>query len=154
MKKNYKNLLSIALVLLLVAVTSLTFAYWDQLTADKDGEITLGVGKTITIENNQLPEGNLVPHGSVTVNGDVNEIVVKYNVTASHYLSENTFTVEVTTNDPLLEAEVDTYGQFESGDLAKEITIRFTLTAPTDKAAYDALQEKELTYTVTFKYLK
>lgn len=41
MKRNYKSLLSVALVLLLVTLATLTFAFWDQLTGNADGKFKL-----------------------------------------------------------------------------------------------------------------
>lgn len=153
MKRNYKSLLSIALVLLLVAITSLTFAFWDQLTESKSGSIDLGQGKTITVEDNLAATGNLVPTDVAMAAGDVDFIDVKYDVTVSAFDPTYELVVTHTTGHALIVAEVQPFTQFALGDLSETITVRFTLTEPNDATAYNSLQaSKPYNYTITFKY--
>lgn len=154
MKKNYKSLLSIALVLLLVAITSLTFAYWDQLTGEKDGGIDIGKGKSITISETVPTEEKLIPSGALKATGETYLIEVTYEVSIPEYNENFKFQVEATTNDPLLNVDVE-FEQF-SETKTQTVTLKFTLTEPGNLEAYNALQTKAatgLTYDVTFTYV-
>ena len=156
MKKNYKSLLSIALVLLLVAITSLTFAYWDQLTDTKDGGIDIGQGKSITIISETVPTTKkLIPSGALKASDETYLIEVTYEVSIPEFNSNFEFQVEANTNETLLVVDVE-FVQFSETVKTQTVTLKFTLTEPTDQAAYDALQTKALaglTYDVTFTYV-
>lgn len=147
-----RNLLSIALVLLLLAVTALTFAYWDELTGNKDGTINIGEGKRIEItETLEAPERKkLIPTGKIKGVNDVYKIEVKYNVSVTEVLTGFKLNVEVTEKHDLLNADV-IIGEFSEEGVA-EVTITFTLNEPKDKTAYDAIINQKLNYTVNFEY--
>lgn len=151
MKRNYKSLLSIALVLLLVAITSLTFAYWDELTGSKQGTIDIGEGKRVTItETLKVPESKkLIPATALVVgDNDVQSITVKYNVAVTELVTGYHLDVTVTTGHELLIAS-KTISAF-TGKVA-EVTIVFTLQEP-DATTYAAVANKTLSYTVNFDY--
>lgn len=152
MKKNYKSLLSIALVLLLVAVTALTFAYWDQLTQEDNISINVGQGKRVTItETLQVDEDErLVPVGVVMGTNDVDSITVKYNVHITEFVDGYDLDITVTPIHDLL-VPVVTLGEFDENNEA-EVTITFTLEMPNNEAEYNAVANKTLTYTVKFDY--
>ena len=151
MKKNYKSLLSIALVLLLVAITSLTFAYWDQLTGSKDGTVNIGEGKRVTITET-LPvdaDETLVPNGVVKGTNDVYSITVKYNVAVTELVNGYHLDVTVATGNELLVA-TPTIGAFNNE--VAEVVIVFTLDMPANETEYNAVANQALSYTVTFDY--
>lgn len=150
--KKVRNLLSITLVLLLVTITSITFAYWDFLTSNKGGNIDLGEGKTITLTDNQLAVGNLIPAGKAKTSEDVYFIDVKYDVNVSHFVEGFELVVTPQTSNELLVATVLSYEQFSESNLTKTVTIRFTLNEPVDEQSYEALQANALSYSVNFAY--
>ena len=152
MKKNYKSLLSIALVLLLVAVTALTFAYWDQLTQEDNGSINVGQGKRVTITET-LPvdeDKRLVPADVVMGTNDVDSITVKYNVHITEFVGGYDLDITVTPSHELLKPDV-TLGAFDENNVA-EVTIVFTLEMPNSEAKYNEVANQALTYTVVFDY--
>lgn len=151
MKRNYKSLLSIALVLLLVAITSLTFAFWDQLTGSEEGTVNIGEGKRVTITETLAVDANqrLVPSGVVMGTSDVNSITVKYNVAVTELVTGYHLDVSVTTGHALLIANT-TIGEFVNE--VAEVTIVFTLGMPADSTTYGQVANQPLTYTINFDY--
>lgn len=148
-----KNLLSIALVLLLVAITSLTFAYWDDLTGSKGGNVQVGEGKRITITD-VVPTANqrLIPDGALKANeDDVYKISIQYKVEVTELVDNYELVVTATTTNGLVNVNVINPG-FTKAKEQITVTLEFTLTMPDDKAEYDSVAGKQVGYTVNFDY--
>ncbi|MCK9471403.1 MAG: hypothetical protein WC006_06070 [Bacilli bacterium] len=169
MKKNYKSLLSIALVLLLVAVTALTFAYWDQLTGSSNGEITLGEGQTVTVSGSAISTKKLIPTSAVLGEGDTREIEVTYTVTLKKFNSGDSVKATLTaltingaeTHSGLVNVFLDgvevAKNEFVSVNPNSDtvvFVVKFTLDEPGDQTAYDAIKAQKIDYTITFDYVK
>jgi len=174
MKKNYKSLLTIALVLLLVAVTALTFAYWDQLTGSEDSTIDLGEGKTVTVTEELSQEVNtkLIPAGALQGENDVYEINYEYTVNIDQELAEdalygyNLVVTLVSLDDEtgLINIEIDgTTFTSETAEPSVSLTVerfntvevKVTLTEPGTEAEYNALQAQgQITFELKFEIKK
>lgn len=76
MKKNY---LVFVLVFLMIAVTGLSFAYWDSLSNSDSQTVDIGVGAEVTVSGS-IETGNLVPEGVLMGNGDVTSLTSTYTV--------------------------------------------------------------------------
>lgn len=85
MNKKSNILLSIALIIALIAITSLSFAYWDNLTKAQTYQVTMGEGtKVLTEAVATAPEGKrLVPRGSSVGIDEVEKVTLEYNVRLS-----------------------------------------------------------------------
>lgn len=86
---SYKNLISCAVIVLLLATISLTVAFWDNLTAKDDSKIEVGVGTVVTI--NEVLAGSekkLIPLGAILGKNDTWEITKEFDVILSKSLSE------------------------------------------------------------------
>lgn len=163
MKKNLKSVLSIALVLLLIAVTGLTFAYWDRLTETKDNTIAVGQGKAIEVEVAvEATGGQLIPKGNVLGVGEVDEVVYKYNVRLDQEVQYplNLF-VDVTDvkiggsleNGALVDFEI-----FQNSETINNtdvlVTVIVTLNDPDDEPDYQQYYEiinQDITFTLIFQ---
>lgn len=163
MKKNLKSVLSIALVLLLIAVTGLTFAYWDRLTETKDNTIAVGQGKAIEVEVAvEATGGKLIPKGNVLGVGEVDEVVYKYNVRLDQEVQYplNLF-VDVTDvkiggsleNGALVDFEISQNSEtINNTDVL--VTVIVTLNEPDDEPDYQQYYEiinQDITFTLIFQ---
>lgn len=86
---SYKNLISCAVIVLLLATISLTVAFWDNLTAKDDSKIEVGVGTVVTV--NEVLAGSekkLIPLGAILGKNDTWEITKEFDVILSKSLSE------------------------------------------------------------------
>lgn len=151
MKRNYKSLLSVALVLLLVTLATLTFAFWDQLTGNADGKVQIGEGKKITITETLSPEGRLIPNGAAKGANDVYEVEVKYEVELTEFVEGFELVVEGATAHELVNLEIN-HGQFTENTLTVEVVATFTLDEPANEAEYMEVAGKAITYSLTFEY--
>ena len=163
MKKNLKSVLSIALVLLLIAVTGLTFAYWDRLTEKKDNTIAVGQGKAIEVEVAvEATGGQLIPKGNVLGVGEVDEVVYKYYVRLDQEVQYplNLF-VDVTDvkiggsleNGALVDFEISQNSEtINNTDVS--VTVIVTLNDPDDEPDYQQYYEiinQDITFTLIFQ---
>lgn len=170
MKRNYKSLLSIALVLLLVAVTSLTFAYWDQLTGEGTGSIDLGEGKTVTVSQEiTAGEGKtLIPADALQGANDVTEIKYTYNVNIDQALDPNALDdyelvvnlTELTDTTGLINVNIEGTPLTNAGintpvklavDSTNTVVVIITLTEPTGTTAEDDYATLTNGTPITFK---
>lgn len=86
---SYKNLISCAVIVLLLATISLTVAFWDNLPAKDDSKIEVGVGTVVTV--NEVLAGSekkLIPLGAILGKNDTWEITKEFDVILSKSLSE------------------------------------------------------------------
>lgn len=85
MSLKNKNLLSLALILMLIATLGLAYAYWDDLSKDSGSTLEIGVGTTLTIEDVVSSNGDikLIPVGAILGTNEVEQIVKEYNVVLS-----------------------------------------------------------------------
>lgn len=90
MSLKNKNLLSIALILMLIATVGLAYAYWDDLSKDSGSTLEIGVGTTLRIEDVVSSDGDirLIPIGAVLGTNEVEQIVKDYDVVLSKVLQE------------------------------------------------------------------
>lgn len=174
-----KNLVLALLVLLALAVTGTSYAYWAS-SVVKDTEIkantvSVGTGEAITISitptNNTTETRKLVPVGfgeqtnETTYAGDTESYVINYSV--------------IWNDDTALDGQPDstisaTVGAITVGGVANpsgliivtpaasnpttialgatvNFTFTVTMTEPADKAEYDAVAGKDITFNVTFE---
>lgn len=160
-----KNILSIALVLLLIAITTLTFAYWDELFGEKENNFTIGEGKTITITEtlNNSSGVTLIPSEALQGVNDVYEINFTYKVTVDQTLAANAlngynFIVKLmslsdTTGLVNLNVNGTTWTKdnvnatVSTSAIAENIiTIVVTLSNPADLTEYLEIRNKEITF--------
>lgn len=150
-ERSFKKYLSIALVLLLLAITSLTVAYWDKLTDTREDEIVLGERKSLTVtELVNIADKHLVPEGNALADGEVHKIEFDYKVTINKAVPNYKLYVAASINDPLLKISM---GAWDANLLEQTITFTIAFDAePADEAAYDDLMAKTLKYTIVFEY--
>jgi len=164
-----RNLLSIALLLLLVAVTTLTFAYWDQLTANDDKDIEIGEGQTIVVNGVVDSELKLIPTTAVLDPlTDVYEITVTYTITLNKVNASDK--VKVTLTSLTVDEDTEHAGlvnvlfgeeevvedEFVELTAAQPLTlvVTFTLNEPANEEDYNAVANKEIAYSIEFTYVK
>lgn len=157
-ERNYKKYLSIVLILLLIGITSLTFALWHKYSHDEGGDINIGDRNSITVVSEvPMTAGKLIPVGAELKDGDVYALEAEYKVTVEKFVEEYEFVVTaVILNDStgILEIVVDEFDQFAEGVLETlvKLTIRFK-NPDNDTDDYDSLVAIEnLKYKVTFEY--
>lgn len=163
MKRNYKSLLSIALVLVLVAITSLTFAYWDQLTGDGGGTVQIGEGKRIEVSAVvPVEEGRLIPADAVKGNNDKTSLTVSYNVSVTEFINGYDLDVIVNvTNDDTNVFKTTTTKTKTTDGYTVNIKFEFAKYAKSGVegkdeitlAEYEKFANNPLAYTVDFEYL-
>ncbi|HHW99873.1 MAG TPA: hypothetical protein GX740_01035 [Acholeplasmataceae bacterium] len=173
-----KSVLSIAFVLLLIAMAALTFAFWDQLFTNDSGNIDVGVGKTIEITKTIVSgEGKrLVPVGALQGEHDVYHIEEEFTITFSEKLANdalNNYQLIVSLENVRTadEVDVDTYGliifeiagkELRITDEVKTVSIpaeeinkvnlKITLENPKTEDEYNAIAGKTIKYTLSFEY--
>lgn len=161
MKKNLKSVLSIALVLLLIAVTGLTFAYWDKLTKDENPTIDLGQGKEIVVDVIVgSTEDKLIPTGMVLGTGEVDEVVFTYNVRLDQEVKEDLNLTVKESNVKIGVSEDEAINGLVNIDIALEastinntnilVTVTVTLDEPITEPQYNAVINQPITFTLTF----
>lgn len=173
MKRNYRGILSIALVLLLVAITALTFAYWDDLTGGGNGTINIGEGKTVVVGKTVEVEENktLIPLGALQGVNDVYEVVEEFDVNIDAELAEGAlagynFNVKVTdielngnANDVVVVKLVVNGEAYDAVDVsvdalqANEVKVLVSINEPTE-AEYESVKQGKITYKIEFSYTK
>ncbi len=177
MKK--KNLLSIALVLLLVAISTLTIAFWDQLTGSKSNTITVGVGKSVTITETVNPNTAgqvLIPEGALQGEKDVYFIKYSYVVEVNEDLAEGaltgySFVVElsdledssglvnvVVEGSPTVDLRSNNYS--DTAALTQTVVVKVFIDEPVDKDGdtaeyiYNLFKTSVFSFTLTFSIEK
>lgn len=155
-ERSFKKYLSIALVLLLLAVTSLTVAYWDDLTKSTSGtdEIEIGTRKTLTVTGSvDFGEKKLIPEGAAKGENDVYSLTTTYTVVVNEELEDYKLHVSVVMGSTLLQGvPSENVVELASG-VGKQITITFSFADSTNVNNVD-LAEEDVTFTITFEYKK
>lgn len=136
---------------------AVTLAYWDQLLATEDATITIGENVSLDVEVDVPASGTLVPTGAILKTGDVDEVVMSYNVQLSAATSENLdLTVAAsdvkiggaTTYASLVNVAINSPATINSTNAV--VTVTVTLIEPADETTYLAIKGQPITFTLTF----
>lgn len=154
LKKN-KNLLSILFVILMIALTGVTFAYWDSLS-DIDGvnlQISNGAKLTIKDSVNSDDGKSLIPIGAILGENDVDIITKVYNLSLNkNVVSPLKLKVDI--------SDVKVGGQHYEGlvnfEIIKseyfdvDIPVIVKISLANIDINYQEIYNKKITYTITF----
>lgn len=160
MKKQILKIMVVVIAMIaLVTATGMSFAYWDSLSAGTDIGINLGENTvlTVTVDGNTAGGKTLVPSGVMMGATDVDEVVFNYTAELSKTpANEASFTVEVVENSVKIGGD-DTYASLvnieitspETISTTASISVKITLSEPSDEAAYNAVKGKEITFSLS-----
>ena len=157
------------LIMLAVAVSGFTFAFWGSIQEDTtaSGDITIGTGRTVTttaVYSSQTA-GVLVPNGleseSVEANA-VSSITFTFNVDwddNADYTAASDLTISTVSIENSNEVDVSALFnvafpnpviQLTPNAAAQAVTITITMNEPADQAAYDLVAGLAITFTFNF----
>ncbi|MCK9471404.1 MAG: hypothetical protein WC006_06065 [Bacilli bacterium] len=157
MKLRTKNLLSVALIIMLIAITGLTYAYWDGLSNDAGSTIEIGVGSKITVEEKVYSEdGNLIPVGAILGTNEIEQVVKEYDVVLSKtskeplYLNVTVSNIQIGNKeyDGLVNVDVD-----YNPTISAQEKVILTITMNNLNIDYSDIYGKEITYSVEFSVM-
>lgn len=157
MKLRTKNLLSVALIIMLIAITGLTYAYWDGLSNDAGSTIEIGVGSKITVEEKVYSEdGNLIPVGAILGTNEIEQVVKEYDVVLSKtskeplYLNVTVSNIQIGNKeyDGLVNVDVD-----YNPTISAQEKVILTITMNNLNIDYSNIYGKEITYSVEFSVM-
>jgi hypothetical protein len=166
MKRNY---LIFGLVFLLIAVTGLSFAYWDTLMDTKSNTVVIGEGATVTATENVNSETyQLVPNGVMMGSGDVTSRTFTYNVVMSK-VPANPYNLEVDVTAVTNETAADVSNLFNftingvtnglatyvdaytAVDTSETVTIEVSLVADGELVDFTPIKGQNVSFTISFK---
>jgi len=157
LKLRTKNLLSVALIIMLIAITGLTYAYWDGLSNDAGSTIEIGVGSKITVEEKVYSEdGNLIPVGAILGTNEIEQVVKEYDVVLSKtskeplYLNVTVSNIQIGNKeyDGLVNVDVD-----YNPTISAQEKVILTITMNNLNIDYSDIYGKEITYSVEFSVM-
>lgn len=157
------------LVMLAVAVSGFTFAFWGSIQEDTtaSGNITIGTGRTVTTTAvySEQTAGVLVPSGlenQSAQNNAVSSITFTFNVdwddnadyTAASDLTITTVSIQNSNLDDVSSlfnvAFPNPVISLTPNAAAQAVTITITMNEPADQAAYDLVAGLAITFTFEF----
>ncbi len=151
---SYKNLISCAVIVLLLATISLTVAFWDNLTAKDDSKIEVGVGTVVTV--NEVLAGSekkLIPLGAILGKNDTREITKEFDVILSKSLSEAMY-LDVKVDEIFIgEEEYDGLINVEivsNPKIISEEKVKLIFTMNNFDFDYSKVQNQKIRYSVHF----
>ncbi|HHW99875.1 MAG TPA: hypothetical protein GX740_01045 [Acholeplasmataceae bacterium] len=151
---SYKNLISCAVIVLLLATISLTVAFWDNLTAKDDSKIEVGVGTVVTV--NEVLAGSekkLIPLGAILGKNDTWEITKEFDVILSKSLSEAMY-LDVKVDEIFIgEEEYDGLINVEivsNPKIISEEKVKLIFTMNNFDFDYSKVQNQKIRYSVHF----
>lgn len=140
------------------SLASTTYAWWNTLQVAKDETVLLGEGVAVTVDAVVTADKALVPAGHLTNSTTQTELVVlTYDVAFDKDVTE-TFSLDVdisdveidgaTTYAGLVNFNIDAPATVDNDGTV--VTIEITLTEPSTEEIYNAIANKEITFTITF----
>ncbi len=154
-----KKLLGVLLIVFVFSGTAFAFAYWDSLEAN-DNDVTVGIGEGVTLSVNldQQTDGVLVPSGVVMKTDDVTEVEIEYTVSLDRTDLVSALDLAVVVDNIKINNDTTHAGLVSvTPDNPKSIfndseivTLTITLDMPGDESAYDAVNNQNITFDVTF----
>ena len=151
---SYKNLISCAVIVLLLATISLTVAFWDNLTAKDDSKIEVGVGTVVTV--NEVLAGSekkLILLGAILGKNDTREITKEFDVILSKSLSEAMY-LDVKVDEIFIgEEEYDGLINVEivsNPKIISEEKVKLIFTMNNFDFDYSKVQNQKIRYSVHF----
>ncbi len=156
-----KRLMVVLILMLMVASSTIAFAWWDNLSQTDDQTLLIGQGVTLEVDTVvTVPEGKvLVPKGIVTKVGDVDLIELTYNVKLDYEVIEN-LDLSVTAkniligesdkNSDLVDIDIVlSQDQVNSEDVLVKVYI--SLNMPESEAQYKEIINQKITFTLNFE---
>lgn len=88
-KKSTNKRFILTIVAIILAISSgAVYAYWDSLTKKNDVSLGIGEGIELMVDVTEQCEGRLVPRTALLKDGDVTEVVLKFNAALSSAIKE------------------------------------------------------------------
>ena len=154
MKVRTKNLLLIVFVLMLIATTGITFAYWDNLNSKDSSVLEIGEGTKVLIHDVFDSDGKmLVPLGALMGINDVDKIVKEYEVELTKVSQEPLYLSVKVSNFKIGNIEYDglvNINIIHDGIITdkEKVTLEFTMNNL--DMDYSQIYNKEITFSVEF----
>lgn len=156
-KKRTRILIIATLVVLSLAISGMTYAYWDFLQDDvSDVQLTLGQGTTLSVAvgANTADGKTLVPAGVLLGANDIESAVFNYTASLSKTVAEAaSLSVEVvagsvkingaTTYASLVDITINAPATITD---TAAFTVTVTLTEPANQTEYDAIYGQTVTF--------
>lgn len=156
-----KRLMVVLILMLMVASSTIAFAWWDNLSQTDDQTILIGQGVTLEVDTVvTVPEGKvLVPKGIVMKVGDVDLIELTYNVKLDYevienldlsVIAKNILIGESDKNSDLVDIDIVlSQDQVNSEDVLVKVYI--SLDMPESEAQYKEIINQKITFTLNFE---
>jgi|AGTN01.2.fsa_nt_gi hypothetical protein len=156
--KKAKILIVAFAVILVAAITGVTYAYWDALSSSDDIEINVGEQTvlTLTLDSNTAGGKTLIPAGAMKGPSDVYSVDFTYNVVLSKtpanpavlHVSVKEGSIKINNDDTyagLVLITIDNPGSISD---EAEFTVTIALDEPEDETAYAAVAGKAITFEI------
>ncbi len=156
----FKKFLAVIALALVLGGSALAFAWWDNLSANREEVITIGQGVTLQVAAvATAPEGKvLVPAGVVLKANDVTEVVLTYNVKLDlEVLTALDLTVSASNIQIGGSSEHEALVTIDIAQAAATVnnadvlvTVTITLAQPDTEEVYLEIINQDITFTLTF----
>lgn len=157
-----KKIIAAILIALMLASTTLAFAWWDELTqTEAESNLIIGQGLVLNVEAvAETPEGKvLVPYGYALGLNDVETIELTYSLTLDQEavvdLDLNITVSDIliggsTTNSELINFDI-TQSSYTINTNTVDVTVTISVTNPDTYETYLEIMNQEITFTLTFE---
>ena len=156
-----KRLMVVLILMLIVASSTIAFAWWDNLS--QTDEQTLLIGQGVTLEVDAVvtaPEGKvLVPKGIVMKVGDVDLVELTYNVKLDYEVIEDLDLSVIAKN--ILIGDSDKNSDLDNIDIVLNqeqvnsedvfVKVYISLDMPESEAQYNEIINQKITFTLDFE---
>jgi hypothetical protein len=155
---------ALAIFMLIIGLTTYSFAYWDSLSTRQTPTIDLGEGTTLVVSATAtVPNGKtLVPTSVILGANDVKEIVLNYDVVLSKK-AYNDLTLSVMATNVTIGND-ETYANLVNITINPtttninndkiNVTVVITLSEPEDEVAYLAIKNQPIKFDLNFSAIQ
>lgn len=156
-----RKIIVVVLIAILLAGTSVAYAWWDNQSQTHTETIQIGEGVTLTVNAVvTTPENKvLVPLGVTLKENDVNQIDLSYNVKLDSTIqndlnliveSSNVFIGGLADHADLVNIEISQASETINGSDVL-VNVVMTLTLPATEEIYNQIKNQSITFDLTFR---
>lgn len=147
---NKRFIFTIVAIIILAISSGVVYAYWDSLTKKNDVHIGIGEGIELMVDVTEQCEGRLVPRTARLKDGDITEVVLKFNATLSSAIKDPaTLRVEATFTQDFGDLFNIDISHSETITSEEEITIKISFARePENQVEYNLVANQNLVLSV------
>jgi hypothetical protein len=154
-----KKIFAVILLAILMAGSSMAYAWWDQLSQDQTETLQIGEGVTLTVNAVATAPADkvLVPVGAILKTNDVNQIDLTYNVKLDQSITNDLDLSVVASNIQI--GGLATYADLVNISISQSsatvndvdvlITVSVSISMPETQTIYDEIKNSPITFDLT-----